>query len=221
MNLPFLTTLWLASLMVCQGASPKSPNVVLILSNDLGYAVLGLQGCEDIPTPNLDRLRAAGYTTALVGKWHLGDKEGFTPMDRGFDEFFGFTGGGHFYLPKADAKGEYAAPLWRNREPVQESRYLTDAFGEEAAAFIGRQRGATKPFFLYLAFNAVHPPLPAKENDERRFADITDPNSLLADGYPEKPDASDRCHPDRRPDRFPGERPAHDHQTQMRPRPQP
>lgn len=84
-------------------------------------------------------------------------------------------------------------PLWRNREPVQESRYLTDAFGEEAAAFIGRQRGATKPFFLYLAFNAVHPPLPAKENDERRFADITDPNSLLADGYPEKPDASDRC----------------------------
>lgn len=58
MNLPFLTTLWLASLMVCQGASPKSPNVVLILSNDLGYADLGLQGCEDIPTPNLDRLGA-------------------------------------------------------------------------------------------------------------------------------------------------------------------
>jgi arylsulfatase A-like enzyme len=232
MNLPFLTTLWLVSLMACQGASPKRPNIVLILSDDLGYADIGLQGCKDIPTPNLDRLgargvrftdayangsfctptraalmsgryqhrsgmedlsnvtgplpgkvrtlpdrlRAAGYTTAIVGKWHLGDKEGFTPMDRGFDEFFGFTGGGHFYLPKADAKGEYAAPLWRNRERVQESRYLTDAFGEEAAAFIGRQRGETKPFFLYLAFNAVHTPLQAKENAGQRFAGLTDPN---------------------------------------------
>ncbi|GDY22685.1 N-acetylgalactosamine-6-sulfatase [Verrucomicrobiota bacterium] len=122
-----------------------------------------------------DRLRAAGYTTGMVGKWHLGDQAGFTPVDRGFDEFFGFTGGGHFYLPKANARGEYTAPLLRNREPLNEQRYLTDAFGEEAAAFVGRQRDATKPFFLYLAFNAVHTPLEATEKYLQRFPEITEP----------------------------------------------
>ncbi|MBI5773337.1 MAG: sulfatase-like hydrolase/transferase [Verrucomicrobia bacterium] len=122
-----------------------------------------------------DRLRAAGYTTGMAGKWHLGDQAGFTPVDRGFDEFFGFTGGGHIYVPKANSKGEYAAPILRNREPVKESRYLTDAFGEEAAAFVGRQRGATKPFFLYLAFNAVHTPLEATEKYLQRFPNITEP----------------------------------------------
>jgi arylsulfatase A-like enzyme len=121
------------------------------------------------------RLRAAGYTTGMVGKWHLGDTAGFTPVDRGFDEFFGFVGGGHQYIIQPNGTGEYNAPILRNRAPVPESRYLTDAFGEEAAAFLERQRGATKPFFLYLAFNAVHTPLQAVEKYRARFSAIADP----------------------------------------------
>jgi hypothetical protein len=59
-----------------------------------------------------DVMRAAGYTTSMVGKWHLGEGNGFTPMDRGFDEFFGFLGGGHKYLltGKLDGKG-YDEPI--------------------------------------------------------------------------------------------------------------
>ena len=109
----------------------------------------------------------------MVGKWHLGEAAGFRPTDRGFDEFFGFLGGGHVYLPAADAKGEYAAPILRNGEPVKETRYLTDAFGEEAVAFLERQK-KDKPFFLYLAFNAVHTPVQATDKYLQRFATIED-----------------------------------------------
>jgi arylsulfatase A-like enzyme len=115
----------------------------------------------------------------MVGKWHLGDAAGFTPLDRGFDEFFGFTGGGHIYIPKPKSKGEYGVPILRNREPIHEERYLTDAFGEEAAAFVGWQRDATKPFFLYLAFNAVHTPLEATQKYLQRFPNITDPKRRI------------------------------------------
>jgi arylsulfatase A-like enzyme len=121
------------------------------------------------------RLQSAGYKTGMVGKWHLGGAAGFTPLDRGFDEFFGFLGGGHRYIIRPGGKGAYNAPILRNREAVNESRYLTDAFGEEAAAFVERQRGEQTPFFLYLAFNAVHAPLQAVEKYQARFHSITDP----------------------------------------------
>ena len=140
------------------------------------YAIEDLAGPLPAQAHTLPkRLQAAGYTTAMVGKWHLGTENGFTPVDRGFAEFFGFLGGGHVYLPKPGGKGEYSAPILRNREPIDESRYLTDAFGEEAAAFVERQRSSPKPFFLYLAFNAVHTPLEAIEKYSSRFPDITDP----------------------------------------------
>lgn len=121
------------------------------------------------------RLRTAGYTTAMVGKWHLGEDAGFTPIDRGFDEFFGFLGGGHRYIlsGKVDGKG-YEKLILRNGQPTDERRYLTDAFGAEAAAFVERQKNAAQPFFLYLAFNAVHTPLDAPPTAGDRFAGIAD-----------------------------------------------
>lgn len=122
-----------------------------------------------------ERLRDAGYTTGMVGKWHLGEDPGHTPLDRGFQSFFGFVGGGHVYLPAVGGKGEYHAPILRNREPLAETRYLTDAFGEEACHFIRSQRDASNPFFLYLAFNAVHSPLQATAKYESRVASISDP----------------------------------------------
>ncbi len=113
-----------------------------------------------------DRLKAAGYATGLVGKWHLGEEPRFRPRRRGFDEFFGFLGGAHTYVP---GKG---AAIYRGDEVVQEKEYLTDAFGREAVAFIERHRD--RRFFLYLAFNAVHTPMDATDARLARFAAIGD-----------------------------------------------
>ena len=113
-----------------------------------------------------DRLRAAGYVTGLVGKWHLGEASQFQPQRRGFDEFFGFLGGGHPYFP-----GQGAA-IYRGTEVVAEKEYLTDAFAREAVAFVERHKD--QPFFLYLAFNAVHTPMHATDQRVSRFANIAD-----------------------------------------------
>src|SRR5207302_702725 len=106
-------------------------------------------------------LRGAGYVTGVVGKWHLGAAPKFHPNRRGFDEYFGFLGGGHIYLPRQQGSQEYLIPILRNDAPVAEPDYLTDAFSREAVAFIERQAQANRPFFLYLAYNAVHTPLQA------------------------------------------------------------
>jgi arylsulfatase A-like enzyme len=113
-----------------------------------------------------DRLRSAGYVTGLVGKWHLGSAARFRPQKRGFDEYFGFLGGAHPYIP---GKG---APIYRGAEVAMETEYLTDAFAREAVGFIDRHK--TEPFFLYLAFNAVHTPMQATEERLKKYASITD-----------------------------------------------
>jgi arylsulfatase A-like enzyme len=114
-----------------------------------------------------ERLKAAGYATGMVGKWHLGTKPGLRPTERGFDEFFGFLGGAHPYLGNRDRRNN---ELMRGTQRVSESAYLTDAFGREALAFIDRHKA--EPFFLYLAFNAVHAPLQATGDYRRRFPNL-------------------------------------------------
>ena len=130
---------------------------------------LGLALAE---TTIADRLKAAGYDTGLVGKWHLGAAPRFHPQRRGFDEFFGFLGGGHSYFPGRGA-GE-GGSIMRGTTEVKEPEYLTDAFAREAVAFIDRHKTGDRPFFLYLAFNAVHTPMHATDDRLKRFASITD-----------------------------------------------
>lgn len=128
-------------------------------------------GAMDLGETTLaDRLKAAGYATGLVGKWHLGLDEKHHPLQRGFDEFFGFLGGANPYLPRGPAG--VVPRILRGREPVAEKAYLTDAFAREAVAFIDRHR--KEPFFLYLAFNAPHGPLQATEKYLKRFETIED-----------------------------------------------
>lgn len=110
------------------------------------------------------RLKAAGYVTGLVGKWHLGATPEMHPQRRGFDEFFGFLGGAHSYVESVG--------ILRGNEQVQELDYTTDAFGREAVAFIERHRA--EPWFLYLAFNAVHTPMEATDDRLAKFAGIED-----------------------------------------------
>jgi arylsulfatase A-like enzyme len=114
-----------------------------------------------------ERLGAAGYRTALVGKWHLGTTPEFHPTRRGFDEFFGFLDGAHPYLPQAGAS------IFRNEARVTEAEYLTDAFAREAVGFVERNRD--RPFFLYLAFNGVHTPMHAPNDRLAKFPNIADP----------------------------------------------
>lgn len=111
-----------------------------------------------------DRMKAAGYTTGIVGKWHLGAMPEMRPMKRGFDSFFGFLGGMSSYKDATAYK--------RGDESVKEIGYSTDTFGQEAAAFIGQNKG--KPWFLYLSFNAVHTPMQATDDRLEKFKAIQD-----------------------------------------------
>lgn len=132
-------------------------------------------------------LQKAGYHTGAIGKWHLGFAPEFHPNARGFDDFFGFLGGGHMYFPeqyqaiherqKNAGKtnfNEYQTPLEHNGKEVVETEYMTDALSREAVRFVKESADARKPFFLYLAYNAPHTPLEAKEDDLAKFAAIQD-----------------------------------------------
>jgi len=114
-----------------------------------------------------DRLQAVGYRTGMFGKWHLGYQPKFHPLKRGFDEFFGFLGGMHPYT-KAD--GGNHGPILRGTEPITAMDYTTDAFGREACTFIEKHR--SRPWFVYLSFNAVHSPLQATDKYLARFPTI-------------------------------------------------
>jgi arylsulfatase A-like enzyme len=124
------------------------------------------QGMPLTETTIADRFKANGYATGLVGKWHLGSAAKFHPQKRGFQEYFGFLDGAHAYFP------EKGAPIFRGTEVVAEKEYLTDAFAREAVGFIDRHKD--KPFFLYLAFNAVHTPMQATEDRLKQFGSIAD-----------------------------------------------
>jgi len=132
-----------------------------------GHEFNPAQGNSGLPLTErtiADRLKAAGYVTGLVGKWHLGAQPEFHPQKRGFDEFYGFLGGAHDYFKSAG--------ILRGTEQVTELDYTTDAFGREAVAFIERHKG--EPWFLYLAFNAVHTPMQASDERLAKFPDEAD-----------------------------------------------
>jgi len=119
-----------------------------------------------------DRLKQLGYVSGIIGKWHLGDEPQFHPLKRGFDEFWGYTGGGHNYFgSKPNGKG-YDSPIECNYKIPQPITYITDNKGDECADFIKRHK--SEPFFLYAAFNAPHAPMQAIEADLELFKNIQD-----------------------------------------------
>jgi arylsulfatase A-like enzyme len=99
-------------------------------------------------------LKTNGYATALIGKWHLGSKPEFLPARHGFDEFFGITGGNADMYSHRNLPGENV--LYEGEKPTEVTGYLTKHLSRRSVEFIQRQKD--KPFFLYLAFNAVHWP---------------------------------------------------------------
>jgi arylsulfatase A-like enzyme len=127
------------------------------------------QGLHPNEVTIAQRLKDAGYATALIGKWHQGEEEKFHPLNRGFSEFFGFLAGAHSYLQTDDPS---YGPIYRGRKRIEFEGHLTEVLGREAIAFIDRHQ--KEPFFLYLAFNAVHTPLQAPEAALKKFAAIED-----------------------------------------------
>jgi len=135
-----------------------------------------------------ESLSAAGYRTAIAGKWDVGIRDDCRPTRRGFDEFFGFLPGVNDYIRRqaSESTGLLGRPLvngrsaaiFRNSDIVDEPEYLTDAFGREAGEFVRRSKG--QPFLLYVAFNAVHNPMSAPEKYENRFAELQPDRRIYA-----------------------------------------
>lgn len=112
-------------------------------------------------------LKSAGYDTYMAGKWHVGmHGEEKWPLQRGFDHFYGILAGACNYL---QPKGGRGLTLDNTKlDPPAQPYYTTDAFTDYALEFISN-REQDNPFFLYLAFNAPHWPLQAKQEDIDKF----------------------------------------------------
>ena len=133
---------------------------------------------EDFGLPPEERilpqyLKEAGYTTWLVGKWHLGHNyHDQHPLNRGYDHFYGANGGEINYYTHALNR----VPDWeRNGQAIDEEGYVTHLLRDEAIGLIEGYAGDA-PYFMHLSFTAPHTPLQAPEESVRAYADIADFN---------------------------------------------
>jgi arylsulfatase A-like enzyme len=120
----------------------------------------------DHPTlPSL--LKKAGYSTALIGKWHMGMLPKYGPLQSGYDHFYGFRGGAVDYYTHANQKDD----LWDDDVPVHQMGYLTDMLGSRAVDVINGYAKSSRPFFISLHFNAPHWPweTPGDEAESKRL----------------------------------------------------
>jgi len=229
----------------------RAPNLVIILTDDQGYADVGFNGSQDILTPHIDTIASngvrftngyvtfpvcapsraglltgryqgrfgfttnptinpleesagipveekniaeilgqVGYTSMIIGKWHLGTHPKHHPLNRGFHEFYGFLSGGHNYFPEElilndlgevkEKWGWYHTKIMQNYSRVETDEYLTDEFSNEAVSFVERHQNDSNPFFLYLAYNAPHTPMQAPEKYLKRFPGLEGKRKVYA-----------------------------------------
>jgi arylsulfatase A-like enzyme len=228
---------FLASLLLVLGGSlhtaiaEQRPNVIVIVSDDQGWADVGYHNPE-MRTPHLDRLaregveldrhyvqpqctptrvalmtgrypsrfgshctqasadqaypigtltlgkmfQSAGYDTALIGKWHMGSKAEWGPNHHGFNYSYGCFDGA---VGPLNHRYRRNAQSWhRNGEFIEEEGHATDLIAREASRWIGETYDK-QPFFLYLAFTAVHTPLVEEQKWLDANAHIADPDRRL------------------------------------------
>lgn len=154
-----------------------------------------LQGLPQSELTLAEVLKHAGYATAIMGKWHLGNFGHSTPTHRGFDYHYGFYDGYSFYAdPKTPGivnfkhddfterfiwenarKGNCA--LHRNADVIDDNAYLTTRLAEESVAFI--EKNKARPFFLFVPFSAPHTPFQATQAYYDQFKDEPDPNKRI------------------------------------------
>ena len=128
------------------------------LQEPLGPANIGLP--PEHPTI-ASLLRAAGYKTTLIGKWHMGSLPNFGPLKSGYDEFWGLYGGGVDYF-RHDFGGR--PDLWDGETPIERVGYMTDLLADRAIDTLDRRKRGQQPFFMSLHFTAPH--WPWEGNDE-------------------------------------------------------
>jgi arylsulfatase A-like enzyme len=218
------------------GDTGHRPNVIVVMTDDQGYADMSCHGHPVLETPNIDQLRdegahfadfhtgticaptraglltgqhnlrcgvgrtysmenylrrdhptmadifrEAGYRTAVVGKWHLGDSFPYRPTDRGFHHSITHGGGGIGQVPDYWGNDQFGDTYFVRADRTRSYQgYCTDVWFDEAIDFVERNRN--RPFFLYLTPNSPHKPHEAPEEDTARFDDVPEP---LRDFYGE------------------------------------
>jgi len=130
-----------------------------INSKSRGSGTLGLP-IEHPTLPSL--LKAGGYRTALIGKWHLGYPPAFGPLASGYEEFFGPMSGGVDYFSHRDSSGTH--DLWQGEAEHAEDGYLTDLISARAVDYVQRMAGGAAPFFLSLHYTAPHWPWETRDD---------------------------------------------------------
>ena len=137
-------------------------------------SVANTVGLRRDQTTMATRLKSLGYTTAAVGKWHLGDQPENRPTKRGFDEFYGTLNNTPFFHPTNFIDSRVSNEVQTVTDP---NFYTTDAYADRSIDWI--EKNKTKPWFLYLPFNAQHAPLQAPKKYLERFPKITDEKRQL------------------------------------------
>ncbi len=115
------------------------------------------------------QLKKAGYSTSLVGKWHLGSLPTFGPLQSGYDHFYGFRSGALDYYTHTGT--DHLDDFWDDDVAIHQGGYLTDLLGDRAVDVIRRAADARDPFFVSLHFNAPHWPweAPGDEAEAERL----------------------------------------------------
>jgi arylsulfatase A-like enzyme len=139
-----------------------------INSRSKGSTTLGLPP-EHPTVPSL--LKAAGYRTALIGKWHLGYPPAFGPLKSGYEEFFGPMSGGVDYFTHCSNNGTH--DLYLGDEEKHEEGYLTDLISRRAVDYIDRMAAGDAPFFLSMHYTAPHWPWETRD-DSALAAEVKD-----------------------------------------------
>ncbi|UOY06126.1 sulfatase-like hydrolase/transferase [Muricauda sp. SCSIO 64092] len=134
-------------------------------ANGTGDAQSGDLGLADDVTTMAEVLKEGGYTTIALGKWHLGGTPTDHPNQRGFDEFYGFLTGSRSYFP-LENPNEYRM-LQHNGKRIAFEGYMTDVLGDASVRYVKENKDS--PFFMYLAYNAVHTPMHAKEEHLKKY----------------------------------------------------
>jgi len=134
-------------------------------ANNTGDKTSGDIGLSDDVVTIADVFKQNGYKTMALGKWHLGKDQSDHPNQRGFDEFYGFGTGSRSYFPLKNP--DKYNMLQHNGERVTFDGYMTDVLGDQSVKYI--EESQDQPFFMYLAYNAVHTPMQAKEEHLEKY----------------------------------------------------